>query len=151
MEINFKGLNNTTIAAIKGGSSSGLIKMKAYRLVTNLSNDKEGEHFSNFYKALDKTGKDNAWKYVPKDFPEEQLIFDVSKISFDNDMEPQVTFMLNGQVLPLDNDRILPIFSFLAKAITFIKNNSKNPELIVNAQKMNNVIQDAVVDYIGWL
>ena len=77
------------------------------------------------------------------------MIFDVSKISFDHDLEPQVTFMLNGQFLPLDNDRILPIFSFLAKAITFIKNNSKNPELIVNAQRINKVIQDAVVDYIG--
>ena len=149
MEINFKGLNNTTISSIKGGSSSGLIKMKAYRLVTNLSNDAKGEHFDNFYKALDKTGNDNAWKYVPKDFPGEQLIFDVSKVTFDNDMEPQVTFMLNGQHLPLDNDRILPVFSFLAKAITFIKNNSKNPETILNAQKMNDVIQEAVIDYIG--
>lgn len=149
MEINFKGLNNTTISSVKGRSSSGLVKMKAYRLVTNLSNDAKGKHFDNFYDALDKSGNDNAWKYVPKDFPEELLFFDVSKVSFDNGMKPQVTFMLNGQHLPLDNDRILPIFSFLAKAITFIKNNSKNQELADNAQKMNNIVQQAVVDYIG--
>ncbi len=150
MDISFKGLQNTSISTIKGQSSTGLIKMRAFRLVTDLTNDTRGEHFNDFYKALDKAGDEYAWKYVPKDFPCEKLIFDVSKTRLDNtDFQPDALFMLNGEALSLNNDKVLPIFSFLAKAITFISKETKNPELANNAQKMNNIIQEAVIDYIG--
>lgn len=151
MDISFKGLQNTTIAITKGKSSSGNIKMQAYRLVTNLTNDDKGAHFDNFYKQLDKLGKKEAWQFIPKDYPEDQIIFDISKFEFNNKefMPPQINFMLNNQNLELDNDRVLGLFSFLAKSISFIKNGTNNPDYKKVADKMNNIIEEAVVDYIG--
>lgn len=150
MDINFRGLHNTAIAKVEGKSSSGLIKMNAYRLATQLTNDSNGMHLDNFYKSLDKTGLASVWKYIPTTFRDDLLIFDVSKFELDDrDIQPNTNFMLNGQDLPLDNDKILPIFSFLAKAISFVKNNSHNEEQIRYAQEMNDIVQKAVVDYIG--
>ena len=57
--------------------------------------------------------------------------------------------MLNGQYLPLDNDKILPVFSFLAKAIKFVKSNSYNQEQVKYAQEIGDIVQKSVVDYIG--
>ena len=57
--------------------------------------------------------------------------------------------MLNGQDLPLDNDKILPVFSFLAKAIKFVKSNSYNQEQVKYAQEIGDIVQKSVVDYIG--
>ena len=74
MDISFKGFQNTAITKVAGQSSSGLIKMKAYRFATYLTNDANGKHFDDFYKALDKTEQASAWKYVPKGFQENQLI-----------------------------------------------------------------------------
>lgn len=150
MDISFKGLQNTAITKIEGQSSSGLIKMNAYRFATYLTNDFNGAHFDNFYKALDKTEMPSAWKYAPKGFQENQLIFDVSKFELDDrDIQPKANFMLNGQDLPLDNDKILPVFSFLAKALRFVKNNSYNQEQAKYAQEIGDIVQKAVVDYIG--
>ena len=95
MDISFKGFQNTAITKVAGQSSSGLIKMKAYRFATYLTNDANGKHFDDFYKALDKTEQASAWKYVPKGFQENQLIFDVSKFELDDrDIQPnQQTFV----------------------------------------------------------
>ena len=150
MDISFKGFQNTAITKVAGQSSSGLIKMKAYRFATYLTNDANGKHFDDFYKALDKTEQASVWKYVPKGFQENQLIFDVSKFELDDrDIQPKTNFMLNGQDLPLDNDKILPVFSFLAKAIKFVTSNSYNQEQVKYAQEIGDIVQESVVDYIG--
>lgn len=150
MDISFKGLQNTAIAKIEGQSSSGLIRINAYRFATSLTNDSMGTHFDDFYKALDKTEQASAWKYALKGNQENKLFFDVSKIELeDRDIQPKANFMLNGHELPLDNDKILSVFSFLAKAIRFVKNNSYNQEQAKYAQEMGDIVQKAVVDYIG--
>lgn len=150
MDISFKGIKNPTLLAIKGQSSSGLIKMKAYRFAATLTNDAKGKHFDDFYKALDKLDGEGAWKYLPLNSPPEQVIFDVSKFRFDNtDIQPEATFMLNGRNLPLDNDKVLPIFSFLAKTISTVQNSLKNTDVSNNAHKINEIIEEAVINYLG--
>ena len=58
--INFKGLQNVAITTVNGSSRSGMLKMKAYRLSANLTNDDLGSHFKDFYQALDKNWTKNS-------------------------------------------------------------------------------------------
>ena len=148
--INFKGLQNVAITTVNGSSRSGMLKMKAYRLSANLTNDDLGSHFKDFYQALDKTGPRTAWKYFPRFNPEDTMIFDLAKIAVDDyTIKPHVTFMLNGEHLPLDNDNILPMFSFLGKALKFIENNATQSETKIAAKDMNSIMHKEVMNYIG--
>ena len=105
---------------------------------------------ADFYKALDKTGPRTAWKYFPRFNPEDTMIFDLAKVAVDDyTIKPQVTFMLNGEHLPLDNDNILPMFSFLGKALKFIENHATQSDTKKAAKDMNSIMHKEVMNYIG--
>ena len=49
----------------------------------------------------------------------------------------------------LDNDGVLPMFSFLAKTIKKAGEQAENPQEKKVAELMNKNIENAVIDYLG--
>jgi len=148
-KISFQGINNVMISGLNGRSSSGVTNLAAYRVCGTLANDKNGAHFNEFYKALAKSGERNAIRYTPKDYRPEEFIFDISRLEYKGfDIKPQIDFMLNLKDLPLNNDKILPVFSFISKAMSHIEKMAEDSKLKNAAKKINDIIFEAVNDYM---
>lgn len=151
MNVNFTGLNNSQFTAAGGQTTTGNIKMDAYRFYTELSDDDKGNHLNDFFASIKKSKiPDN--KYVNKYFPEDVVLFDIAKLSIGDEMNCNKTiwtFVLNGEALKLNNDNVLPIFSFLAKAVRKAGNEATTSYDKQIAKEMDKNLEKAILNYLG--
>lgn len=149
--ISFRGLNDNYFAVAAGSSPNDVVKMSAFRFCTTLSDDEKGKDLDAFYTAMNKSNLDGD-KFIGKYFPDDVVTLDMSKVRIgkgENELNPIRTFILNGQALRLDNDGVLPMFSFLAKTIKKAGEQAENPQEKKVAELMNKNIENAVIDYLG--
>lgn len=152
MDVSFKGINNIKIAKKQ---------YKQLGTYQNLSNElKQGEKFYTELKISAKLTDDEKGNHLsdylkraPKMFINEEnpdtVELHLKRFDVPEDMVNQSTFKLNNKDLIVNDDKKLPLMTFLAR---LTRESSKNPELSENQQKYmkfaNKSIQKETVDYI---
>ena len=152
MDVSFKGINNIKIAKKQ---------YKQLGTYQNLSNElKQGEKFYTELKISAKLTDDEKGNHLsdylkraPKMFVNEEnpdtVELHLKRFDVPEDMVNQSTFKLNNKDLIVNDDKKLPLMTFLAR---LTRESSKNPELSENQQKYmkfaNKSIQKETVDYI---
>ena len=152
MDINFKGINNIKITkkqykqfgAYKNLSHDIKQGEKNYtelKISAKLTDDKQGYHLSDYLKRTPEM-------FINKDKPD-TVELHVKRFDVPEDKVTQSSFILNDKDLIVDNNKKLPIMTFLAR---LTRESSKNSELSENQQKYlkfaNNSIHKEAVDYI---
>ena len=152
MNVSFKGINNIKIAK-KEYFSTGFYKKqnntighgkKDYtelRISAKLTDDDKGNHLSDYFKKT-------PIKYINQNEPD-KIELHIKRFDVPEENISKSAFRLNNKDLILDNDKKLPIMTFLAR---FTREGRKNPELSTN-QKIylklaNDSISKETLEYI---
>lgn len=152
MDVNFKGINNIKIAKKQ---------YKQFGTYQNLSNElKQGEKIYTELKISAKLTDDNKGNdlsdylkrtpkmFINKDNPD-TVELHLKRFDVPEDKVKQSTFKLNDNDLVINDDKKLPLMTFLAR---LTRESSKNPELSENQQKCmrfaNKSIHKETIDYI---
>ncbi len=152
MNISFKGINNIKIGK-KEYSANGMYQKQdnhiGYRkknytelkISVKLTDDERGNHLSDYLKRT-------PVMYINQQEPD-RLELHIKRFDVPEEKLSQSFFKLNNKDLFLNDDRILPLMTFLAR---FTRESSKNPEMSVNQRKYlklaNNSISKESLEYI---
>ena len=152
MSLNFTGINNIKIGRkeytaigmyqkLDNTLARGEKNFTEIKISAKLTDDEKGKDLSDYLKRvpnrfINTANPDTVELHVKRfDVPEEKV--------------NQSSFTLNGKDLILDDDRKLPVMTFLAR---LTRENAKNPELSQNQQKYlkiaNKSIHKEAVEYI---
>lgn len=152
MDINFKGINNVKIAKkqykqfgtyqnLSNELKQGEKFYTELKISAKLTDDKKGNHLSDYLKRTPEM-------FINKENPD-TVEFHLKRFDIPEDMVQQSTFKLNNKDLVVNDDKKLPLMTFLAR---LTRESSKNPELSENQQKCmkfaNKSIHKETVDYI---
>ncbi len=152
MDINFKGINNVKIAKkqykqfgtyqnLSNELKQGEKFYTELKISAKLTDDKKGNHLSDYLKRTPEM-------FINKENPD-TVEFHLKRFDIPEDMVHQSTFKLNNKDLVINDDKKLPMMTFLAR---LTRESSKNPELSENQQKCmkfaNKSIHKETVDYI---
>ena len=152
MDINFKGINNIKIAkkqykqfgTYKNLSNDLKHGEKIYtevKISAQLTDDKKGNHLSDYLKRTPEM-------FINKENPD-TIELHLKRFDVPEDMVQQSTFKINNKDLVINDDKKLPLMTFLAR---FTREGINNPELSEKQQKFmkftNMSIQKETVDYI---
>ena len=152
MDISFKGINNIKIAKkqykqfgtyqnLNNELKQGEKLYTELKISAKLTDDEKGNHLSDYLKRTPKM-------FINKENPD-TLELHVKRFDVPEDMVKQSTFKLNNKDLIINDDKKLPLMTFLAR---FTRESNKNPELSENQQKYmkfaNKSIHKETVDYI---
>ncbi len=152
MDINFKGINNVKIAKkqykqfgtyqnLSNELKQGEKFYTELKISAKLTDDKKGNHLSDYLKRTPEM-------FINKENPD-TVEFHLKRFDIPEDMVYQSTFKLNNKDLVINDDKKLPMMTFLAR---LTRESSKNPELSENQQKYmkfaNKSIHKETVDYI---
>ncbi len=152
MDINFKGINNVKIAKkqykqfgtyqnLSNELKQGEKFYTELKISAKLTDDKKGNHLSDYLKRTPEM-------FINKENPD-TVEFHLKRFDIPEDMVQQSTFKLNNKDLVINDDKKLPMMTFLAR---LTRESSKNPELSENQQKCmkfaNKSIHKETVDYI---
>lgn len=152
MDINFKGINNVKIAKkqykqfgtyqnLSNELKQGEKFYTELKISAKLTDDKKGNHLSDYLKRTPEM-------FINKENPD-TVEFHLKRFDIPEDMVHQSTFKLNNKDLVVNDDKKLPLMTFLAR---LTRESSKNPELSENQQKCmkfaNKSIHKETVDYI---
>lgn len=147
MNISFTGLENVVAYRTKDKSSE-FLNTTIYTISGSLTNDGKGYDKDKFYSALKKSGSDYEWRCNPRDL-EDAFLFQVSEINFpDKNVPPLVYFGLNGARVNLNNDRVLPIFSFIGQTLSKMKEQVTDKYMLENIKKFQKLLTDEMMKYM---
>ncbi len=111
------------------------------KISAKLTDDEKGNHLSDYLKRAPKM-------FINEENPD-TVELHLKRFDVPEDMVNQSTFKLNNKDLIVNDDKKLPLMTFLAR---LTRESSKNPELSENQQKYmkfaNKSIQKETVDYI---
>ena len=152
MNINFKGINNIKITK-KEYSQIGMYPkhngnagyaQKDYtemRISAKLTDDERGNHLSDYLKRA-------PGMFINHDEPD-KIELHIKRFDVPEENISQSAFRLNNKELIIDNDRKLPIMTFLAR---FTRDGQKNPELSTNQKVYLKLANDSInkesIEYI---
>ena len=152
MNISFKGINNIKIAKKeysqigrypKHNGDTGYAQ-KYYtemRISAKLTDDESGNHLSDYLKRT-------PGMFINHDEPD-KIELHIKRFDVPEENISQSAFRLNNKDLILDNDKKLPIMTFLAR---FTREGRKNPELStkqkVYLKLANDSISKEALEYI---
>ncbi len=152
MSISFTGINNIKISE-KEYSAYGLYQklnkqigqgeknFTEIKISAQLTDDKKGKDLSDYIKRTPN-------RFINTNSPD-SIELHVKRFDVPKEKVNQSSFTLNGKDLILDDDRKLPVMTFLAR---LTRENAKNPELSQNQQKYlkiaNKSIHKEAVEYI---
>ncbi len=152
MSINFTGINNIIsetnqkISEKLGQESKSYLKNVS--LTMNL-NDVENKDLFEFKQALQNSTNYCRKKCLNKKQPDKLNIYCENITEIENtNKESYSTFDINGTTLLLDEDGVLPIFTYIAKLTKKISQNINLPDNDRKAAEfINNKIQEEAVRY----
>ena len=152
MSLNFTGINNIKIyqkeysvyglyQKLNKGIGQGEKNFTEIKVSAKLTDDEKGKDLTDYLQRV-------PGRFVNTEKPD-TVELHVKRFDVPEEIVNQSSFKLNGKDLILDNDRKLPIMTFLAR---LTRENAKNPELSQNQQKYlkiaNKSIHKETVEYI---
>ena len=152
MDVSFKGINNIKIAKkqykqlgtyqdLSNELKQGEKFYTELKISAKLTNDDKGKDFNDYLKRTPTV-------FINKENPD-TVEFHLKRFDVPEDQVNQSTFKLNNKDLVINDDKKLPLMTFLAR---LTRESSKNPELSENQQKYmklaNHSIQKETVNYI---
>ncbi len=152
MDVSFKGINNIkilkkqykqfgTYQSLNNEYKQGEKFYTELKISAKLTDDAQGKDLSDYLKRT-------PAMFINKDNPD-TVEFHLKRFDVPEDKVKQSTFKLNNKDLIVNDDKKLPLMTFLAR---LTRESSKNPELSENQQRCmkfaNKSIHKETVDYI---
>lgn len=164
MQVTFTGINNLYIGKkayneigsyltrngnIKEGEKTCLDVL----IKCDLTDSKSGTHLSDFQNALKKISSYSQVDYINPEKPTHiELLAQHVKVDNDKEACPFTVFKINGTEVVLDDPKILPLYTYMAKltreiaAIPKVSNSQQ-----AYAKAVNRFVQDEAVYYIDYV
>lgn len=147
MNISFTGINNV-VATYTKYKPNIFTKAEMYAFFGNITDDMSGSDKSDFYDAIKKGGYYYERSCTKDAFPDSFFI-QVIKEKGDNLKIPQhVSFILNNCRIPMNNDKTLPIFSYIGKTLLKLHDMTENADLKKLTADADKLLMDEILKYL---
>lgn len=164
MQVSFTGINNLYIgkkaysvygsyAARDGNIKEGEKNCLDVLIKCDLTDSKKGNHLSDFQTALEKVCSYAQVDYINEQKPKHiELLAQHTKVAGDKDAHSFTVFKLNGTEIVLDDPKILPLYTFMARLTRDIAALSKVSDAQqAYARAVNKYVHDEAVYYIDYV
>ena len=153
MKISFKGIENIKILKAENKKNGYYLDdektphpvtedLKQVIITGNLTNDVYGKDLSDYKNALEKVlNKTHMEYYDAENNNNFEIHLNKRDLIFENSKKKDNTLLLNKRKLFLNNDEILPIYSFMAKLITKL---TQRNDLSEHQKKYLNIVGNAI-------
>jgi hypothetical protein len=161
MQVSFTGINNLYIGkkassgfgkymTRQGDIKEGEQQFFDVLIKCDLTDSKRGNNLSDFQNAVNKVRSYAQVDYVDSKNPKHiELLAQHVKMPNDTDALNFTVFKLNGTEIVLDNPKILPLFTYMAKLTRDISNASNHTDAQgAYASMVNRFVHDEAVYYI---
>jgi hypothetical protein len=161
MNVSFTGINNIYIGkrassgygeyiTKDGNIKSGEKDLLDVIIKCDLTDSKRGNHLLDYQNALKKISSYSQVDYVNPDAPRHvELLAQHVNVPNDKDALSFTTFKLNGTEVVLDNPKILPLYTYMAKLTRDISVMPNSTEAQKGyASLVNRYVHDDAVYYI---
>lgn len=164
MQVSFTGINNIYIGkkaascygeyiTKNGNIKNGEKECLDVLIKCDLTDSKRGNNLSEFQNAINKIRSYSQVDYVNPDNPKHvELLAQHVKVPNDKDALSFTTFKLNGTEVVLDDPKILPLYTYMAKLTRDISRmpNSTGAQSAY-ATMVNRFVHDEAVYYIDYV